>query len=209
MREPAQTSPWLDWAVELQALAQAGLYYSKDPFDQERFQRIRDISAEMMAHKTALPLETVKDLFCGETGYQTPKLDTRAAVFQDGKILLVRETSGRWSLPGGWVDVNVSVLENTAKEVREEAGLDVIPRRIIAVQDRAKHNLPVYAYGVCKIFVQCDAAGGQFTPNLETTEARYFPPDQLPPLAEEKNTPAQIALCFEAYRSDAWATQFD
>ena len=200
---------WLAWAVELQSLAQAGLTYGKDGFDLERYARIREISAEILAHMTQLPVEKVTGLFCNETGYQTPKLDTRAAVFQDGKILLVRERDGRWALPGGWCDVNVSVGENTVKEVKEEAGLDVIPRRIIAVQDRAKHNLPVYAYGVCKIFVQCDAAGGQFTPNLETTEARYFPPDQLPPLAEEKNPPAQIALCFEAYRSDAWATQFD
>ena len=200
---------WLAWAVELQSLAQAGLTYGKDGFDLERYARIREISAEILAHMTQLPVEKVTGLFCNETGYQTPKLDTRAAVFQDGKILLVRERDGRWALPGGWCDVNVSVGENTVKEVKEEAGLDVIPRRIIAVQDRAKHTLPVYAYGVCKIFVQCDAAGGQFTPNLETTEARYFPPDQLPPLAEEKNTPAQIALCFEAYRSDAWATQFD
>ncbi len=200
---------WLAWAVELQSLAQAGLTYGKDGFDLERYARIREISAEILAHMTGLPVEKVTGLFCNETGYQTPKLDTRAAVFQDGKILLVRERDGRWALPGGWCDVNVSVGENTVKEVKEEAGLDVIPRRIIAVQDRAKHNLPVYAYGVCKIFVQCDAAGGQFTPNLETTEARYFPPDQLPPLAEEKNTPAQIALCFEAYRSDTWAAQFD
>ena len=200
---------WLAWAVELQSLAQAGLTYGKDGFDLERYARIREISAEILAHMTGLPVEKVTGLFCNETGYQTPKLDTRAAVFQEGKILLVRERDGRWALPGGWCDVNVSVGENTVKEVKEEAGLDVIPWRIIAVQDRAKHNLPVYAYGVCKIFVQCDAAGGQFTPNLETTEARYFPPDQLPPLAEEKNTPAQVALCFEAYRSDAWATHFD
>ncbi len=200
---------WLAWAVELQSLAQAGLTYGKDGFDLERYARIREISAEILAHMTGLPVEKVTGLFCNETGYQTPKLDTRAAVFQEGKILLVRERDGRWALPGGWCDVNVSVGENTVKEVKEEAGLDVIPRRIIAVQDRAKHNLPVYAYGVCKIFVQCDAAGGQFTPNLETTEARYFPPDQLPPLAEEKNTPAQVALCFEAYRSDTWATHFD
>lgn len=204
-----QMELWLEWAVELQALAQAGLQYGHDKFDLERYERIRDIAAQMVAHQTDLPLKKVKDLFCNETGYQTPKLDSRAAVFQGDKILLVQENDGRWSLPGGWVDVDISVGENAVKEVKEEAGLDVIPWRIIAVQDRAKHNLPVYAYGVCKIFVQCDAAGGQFTPNLETTEARYFPPDQLPPLAEEKNTPAQIALCFEAYRSDAWATHFD
>ena len=98
-------APWLDWAVELQALAQAGLHYSKDPFDLERFTRVREIAAEMLACRSGLPLEKVKDLFCGETGYQTPKLDTRAAIFQGENILLVRERDGRWSLPGGWVDV--------------------------------------------------------------------------------------------------------
>ena len=203
------SAQWLAWAVELQSLAQAGLAYGRDAYDKERYARIRAISAEILAHMADLPVETVTELFCNETGYQTPKLDTRAAIFHDGKILLVRENDGRWSLPGGWCDVNVSVGENTVKEVREEAGLDVIPQQIIAVQDRAKHNLPVYAYGVCKIFVQCAATGGQFVPNLETTEARYFPPNQLPPLAEEKNTAEQVALCFEAYQSDSWTVPFD
>ena len=200
---------WLAWAVELQSLAQAGLTYGKDGFDLERYARIREISAEILAHMTQLPVEKVTGLFCNETGYQTPKLDTRAAVFQDGKILLVRERDGRWALPGGWCDVNVSVGENTVKEVKEEAGLDVIPRRIIAVQDRAKHNLPVYAYGVCKIFVQCDAAGGQFTPNLETTESRYFGPEELPELAQEKNSTEQVQLCFAARRAPDWKPLVD
>ena len=104
---------WLDWAVELQSLAQAGLAYGKDPYDRERYARIREISAEILAHMAEIPLETVKNLFCNETGYQTPKLDTRAAIFQGDKILLVRENNGTWSLPGGWCDVNVSVAENT------------------------------------------------------------------------------------------------
>ena len=99
---------WLEWAIELQSLAQAGLTYGKDIFDRERYERIREISAEIMAYKTDIPVQKVKDLFCNETGYQTPKLDTRAAIFQNGKILLVKENSGKWSLPGGWVDVNVS-----------------------------------------------------------------------------------------------------
>ncbi len=204
-----RTSPWLDWAVELQALAQAGLHYGKDPFDIERFQRIRDIAAEMLARGTDLPLETVTDLFCCESGYQTPKLDTRAAVFQNGRILLVRENDGRWSLPGGWVDVNVSVGENTAKEVREEAGLEVIPRRVIAVQDREKHNRPVYAWKICKIFVLCALAGGEFRPNSETTASGYFSLEDLPPLAEEKTTAEQVRMCFEAYRAETWETLLD
>ena len=202
-------SPWLDWAVELQALAQAGLHYGKDPFDRERFQRVRDIAAEMLAYKTALPPETVRDLFCCETGYQTPKLDTRAAIIRDGKILLVRENTGKWSLPGGWVDVNVSVLENVVKEAREEAGLEVVPRRVIAVQDREKHNRPVYAWKICKIFVLCDPLGGEFRPNSETTASGYFPPEGLPPLAEEKNTEEQVRMCFEAYRAETWETRMD
>ena len=204
-----RTSPWLDWAVELQALAQAGLHYGKDPFDIERFQRIRDIAAEMLARGTDLPLETVTDLFCCESGYQTPKLDTRAAVFQNGRILLVRENDGRWSLPGGWVDVNVSVGENTAKEVREEAGLEVIPRRVIAVQDREKHNRPVYAWKICKVFVLCALVGGEFRPNSETTASGYFSLEDLPPLAEEKNTEEQVRMCFEASRAETWETLFD
>lgn len=89
-----------------------------------------------------------------EMGYQTPKLDTRAAIFKNGKILLVRENNGKWSLPGGWVDVNTSVKENIIKETKEESGLDVSVDKIIAVQDRAKHNLPVYANGVCGIYLR-------------------------------------------------------
>ncbi len=200
---------WLEWAVELQSLAQAGLTYGRDVYDRERYERIREISAEMVAHQTEIPVEKVKNLFCNETGYQTPKLDTRAAIFDEDRILLVRENNGKWSLPGGWIDVNVSVKENTIKEVKEESGLDVTADRIIAVQDRAKHNHPPYAYGVCKIFVLCTVTGGCFEQNSETTEYRYFDMENLPPLSEEKNTAEQIAMCFSAYHNEQWITVFD
>lgn len=200
---------WLEWAVELQSLVQAGLTYGKDVYDKERYERIRDISAEILSYNTNIPFEKVKDLFCNETGYQTPKLDTRAAIFNDEKILLVRENNGKWSLPGGWVDVNVSVKENTIKEVKEESGLDVTADKIIAVQDRAKHNLPLYAYGVCKIFVLCSVIGGEFEENIETTEFRYFTEGELPELATEKNNQEQIVMCFKAYRDKNWITMFD
>lgn len=200
---------WLQWAVELQSLAQAGLFYCKDKYELERYERIREISAEMLSLKTDIPLEKVKDLFCGDVGYQTPKIDTRAAIFKDGKILLVHEVNGTWALPGGWVDVNVSVMENTIKEVREEAGLDVTVKRIIAVQDREKHNLPIYAYKVCKIFMQCEVTGGAFVPNIETTGFDYFGMDELPCLAEEKNNREQIEMCFRAMRSEIWETLYD
>ena len=200
---------WLDWAIELQSLAQAGLTYCKDPFDRERYERIREITAEMLSDKTDVPVEKVKELFCNETGYQTPKIDTRAAIFRDGKILLVRENNGKWSLPGGWCDVNVSVGENAVKEVSEEAGLDVTADRIIAVLDRAKHNLPVYPYGVCKIFVRCSVIGGSFKENTETTGFDWFDEENLPELAEEKNNAEQIKMCFEAYRNSQLPVIFD
>lgn len=201
---------WIDLIVELQSLAQAGLTYGKDVYDKERYERIRDISAEMMAELSGVPVEKVKDLFCNETGYQTPKIDTRAAIFKDGKILLVHENNGTWSLPGGWCDVNVSVTENTIKEVKEEAGLDVSVKSVIAVQDREKHNLPVYAYRVCKIFMLCAANGGGFEENIETTGFDYFAEDELPELAGEKNNEEQVRMCFDAYRAgDKWKTFFD
>ena len=123
---------WLQWAVELQSLAQAGIFYGKDAFDKERYERIREIAAEMISYKTDISMDKVKSLFCNEIGYQTPKIDCRAAVFQNDKILLVQEKNGTWSLPGGWVDVNVSV-KNVIKEVKNEAGLDVNTDLVIAV----------------------------------------------------------------------------
>jgi ADP-ribose pyrophosphatase YjhB (NUDIX family) len=204
-----QQPEWLEWAKELQFIAQAGLTYSKDAFDIERFERIREISAEIVSRQTGLPLEKVKDLFCNEEGFQTPKLDTRAAIFKDNKILLVKEKNGTWSLPGGWVDVNQTIKSNTIKEVKEEAGLDVEATRIIAVQDRNLHNLPPYAYNVCKVFVLCEAQGGDFQPNIETIESGYFSLNEIPPLAEEKNNKEQIEMCFAAYRDKDWEVQFD
>ena len=157
-----------------------------------------------------MPIESVKGLFCNETGFQTPKLATRAAIFKEDKILLVCENNGNWSLPGGWCDVNVSVGENTVKEVKEEAGLDVVTERIIAIQDRAKHNLPAYAYGICKVFVLCSVIGGTFQENIETTGFDYFSEYNLPSLATEKNNEDQIRMCFDAYRAgDGWKPIFD
>ena len=200
---------WMTWAVELQALAQAGLKYGHDKYDFERYERIREISAEITARHTGLPIAKVKDLFCNEHGYQTPKLDTRAAIFQGEKILLVQESDGRWSLPGGWVDVDISVGENAVKEVREEAGLDVTVQRVIALQDRNRRNRPRSIYGICKVFVLCSLQGGSFRPNLETLGSGYFPLDGLPRLATEKTNEEQIKMCFDAYHDEHWQTLID
>ena len=201
---------WLHWAIEIQSLAQAGLAYTSNVYDIERYERLRKISAEMISEKTNISTEKVEELFCNETGYQTPKLDTRAAVFKENKILLTHENNGTWSLPGGWVDVLESIKSNTEKEVKEETGLDVEAVKVIAIQDRNKHNIPVYAYGVCKVFVLCELLGGSFEENIETTETKYFSLDEIPEnLAKEKTTKEQIKMCFEAYKNKDWQTQFD
>lgn len=201
---------WLKWAIEIQSLAQAGLTYTSNVYDIERYERLREIAAEIIEEKSNISLEKVKDLFCNENGYQTPKIDTRAAIFKDDKILLTHENNGTWSLPGGWCDVLESVASNTIKEVKEETGLDVETIKIIAVQDRNKHNKPIYAYGVCKIFVLCNVIGGEFIENIETTEIKYFSLDEIPNnLAEEKTNNEQIEMCFKAYKDEKWQTQFD
>lgn len=208
-RDKENISEWLKWAMELQFIGQVGLSYSKDNFDIERFQRIREISAEILSNYTNYDVEKIKDIFCNETGFQTPKIDTRAAIFNKNKILLVKELDGKWALPGGWVDVNQSIYSNTIKEVKEEAGLNVIPIKIIAIQDRNKHNYPVYAYGVCKVFILCENKGGEFKKNIETTECKYFSVDNLPNLALEKNTVEQIKMCFASNYTDKWEALFD
>lgn len=201
---------WLKWAMEIQSLAQAGLAYTENPYDIERYERLREISVEMVAEKSNISLDKVERLFCNETGYQTPKLDTRAAIFKDNKILLTHENNGTWSLPGGWCDVLESVKSNTVKEVKEETGLDVEAVKIISIQDRNKHNKPQYAYGVCKVFVLCNIIGGKFIKNIETTETKYFSLEEIPSnLAEEKTNKEQIEICFAAFNNQSWQTQFD
>lgn len=201
--------PWLKWAIEIQSIAQCGLTYTKDLYDKERYEKLRDIAAEMLSHKSDIPVDKVKSLFCNEKGYQTPKLDTRAAIFKDEKILLVHEVNGKWSLPGGWVDVLESIESNTIKEVKEESGLDIITKKIVAIQDRNKHNTPIYPYGVCKVFVECEVIGGAFIENIETTEIGYFSFDNLPILSEEKSNIKQIEMCFKANADENWKVIFD
>lgn len=108
---------------------------------------------------------------------------------KDDKILLVHEKNGFWSLPGGWVDILESIESNTIKEVKEEAGLDVVAKKVIAIQDRNKHNTPIYPYGVCKVFVECEVMDGEFV--------------------EEKCTPKQVEMCFEAKNNKNWQVYFD
>lgn len=196
--------------IELQSLAQIGLYYAHDEFDIERYQRIRKLSADMLAYCLKMPINEIKDVFCHEEGYQTPKLDTRAVIFNEKEeILLVQENDGLWSLPGGWVDINTSIKENAEKEVKEEAGLEVKATKIIAIMDRDKHNLPKYLFKVIKVFVLCEVISGCFKENIETIQYQYFAADQLPELSTAKNNADQIQMCFDAYHHENWETFFD
>ncbi|MGF7059141.1 NUDIX hydrolase [Brassicibacter mesophilus] len=201
---------WLKWAKQLQSTSQAGLEYSKDIFDIERFQQIREISLEIMSKYTEIDHSKLKDLFGNESGYQTPKVAIRAAIFKDGEILLVKEKSdNKWALPGGWADIDKSVYENVKKEAMEEAGAEVQPKRIIAIFDRQKHRTDNYPYSVYNIFVECDYIQGEYGDNIETSTCGFFKIESLPELSEGRNSKEQIELCFQARQEDKFETVFD
>ena len=188
---------WLDIAKKLQSIAQAGLEYSKDKYDLERFEEIRKVSIDIMECYTDIEREKIKNHFAGETGYQTPKIDIRAAVFHENKILMVKEKlDNRWSLPGGWADIDLSLKENLIKEAMEEAGAKIIPERILAVYDRNRNTNILFPHSVYKIFVQCKYLESKFVENIETEETGFFSVDQLPELSETRNTASQIKMCF-------------
>ena len=199
----------LEWAKELQSIAQAGLFYGRDVFDRERYQRIREIAAQMLSMRADLPMDKVIEVFCSDTGYQTPKVDSRAAIFRDGRILLVRENDGRWSLPGGWCEYNLAPADNAVKEAKEEAGVDVTVKKLIAMHDKNKHNPKPYLFSVIKIFYLCELTGGEFVANIETSASGFFSLEELPEMAEEKCSGDQVRMCFEAAASEHWIVQFD
>lgn len=201
---------WLTWAKRLQSIAQAGITYSKDKYDIERFQEIRELSSEILSNYTDISKEKVKNLFCNETGYQTPKVDVRCAIFVKDKILLVKENlDNKWSLPGGWAEVNLSIKENAIKESFEEAGINVKPKKLIALLDKSKHSTTLNPYGIYKAFVLCEFINGDFKENIETDESRLFSLDNLPTLSTERNNYDQIKMCFDFNENQNLDTIFD
>lgn len=185
--------PWLDWAKRIQAIGQTGLYYAKDPYDRERYEQIREIAAEMVAYGAEADVQHVRDIFCAETGYATPKVDVRGVVFQEDSVLLVLEAlDGKWTLPGGWADVKLSPSENAVKEVFEESGYEVRAERLLAVYDRDKHPHPPGPFHIYKMFVECRIVGGEPRPSNETLDVRFFPVDDLPELSVSRVTEEEI-----------------
>jgi ADP-ribose pyrophosphatase YjhB (NUDIX family) len=193
---------WLEVAKRIQAISQSGLAYCKDPFDLERFQELREISARIMSYYTETEMNKVKDLFLNETGYQTPKVDVRAVIIKKDTILLVKEKSdGKWTLPGGWAEPGLSLSENIVKEVKEESGYDVEAERILAILDRNRYNHPPSPYSIYKIFVLCRLIGGIPTESIETEDSSFFAFHRLPDLSIQRVTQEQIKLVIHAASS--------
>jgi len=200
---------WLEWAQEMISIAQAGLEYTGNPFDKERYEKLRKLATVIVAEHAGLDLQKVEQLFASDAGYQTPKVDVRAVVQNQGKLLLVRERDGEWALPGGWAEPRLTLKENVVKEVLEESGMRVKPRKVIAIHDRNRHAGDVYPYSVYKIFVKCDLLGGEFVHNIETQAAGFFSEGALPPLSKTRNTAAQLRMCFRHLRADQEELEFD
>lgn len=201
---------WLEWAKRIQSLSQSGLTFSKDVFDLERFEELRQISVEIMEEHTGVEMQKIKDLFAAEKGYQTPKMDVRGAVFHQGKILMVRENiDNKWSLPGGFCDVGLSPAENIAKEIQEESGFIVVPTKMLALLDMNKYPHPPQPFHYYKLFIQCEIVGGEATNGVETKGVEFFPEDGLPELSVNRNVESQLQLLFEFERTPTKPTVFD
>ena len=212
IQESDKNNPnWLKWAKALQAIAQNGLTYTENKYDVERFEQVRQIAAEMLSCQTGEEIRDILALFCREKDYATPKVDVRAAVFRDNKILMVRETSDHlWSLPGGWADVNESPSESITRETFEESGFQVRPIKLAAIFDRSKHaHRPLWHYHIYKLFFICELLGGEPKKSIETEEIEFFAQDNLPPLSPGKVLTHQIDLMFEHHRKPDLPVYFD
>ena len=202
---------WLLWSRQLMAIAQNGLTYASNPFDIDRYQSVRKIAAAILAEHGPADQQQVENLFALQSGYATPKVDVRGVVFRDQALLLVKEREdGRWTLPGGWADVNESPSEAVVREVFEESGYRTRATKLLAVFDRAKHpHVPLLPFHIYKLFLLCQWLGGEATTSTETEAVGFFREDQLPELSISRTTPAQVARLFEHLRQPELPADFD
>lgn len=203
---------WLEWGRRLQAIAQNGLTYTENPYDIDRYRQIQQITAEMMAAYTDSDPDKVLNFFRHEQGYATPKVDARGAVFQDGKILLVKERSdGGWTLPGGWVDVGEPPSLAIEREVFEESGFQTRATKLLALYDRdhPRHAHPPLPVQIYKLFFRCEIIGGSATLSIETAAVDFFAPDEIPELSLSRVVPSQIARMFQHEAQPDLPTDFD
>lgn len=201
---------WLKIARELRAIAQTGLAFSADGFDHRRYQRLRELAALLLAQDSAVEHESILELLRQEKGYATPKVDVRGAAFRDGAILMVREISdGKWTLPGGWADVNQTAGECVVREIAEESGFKARALKLAAVYDYQKRNPPRHIDSIYKMFFICEIVGGAACASDETSEVAFFARGGLPPLSLGRTTAAQIERMFEHHEHPELATDFD
>lgn len=202
---------WLRWGREIQSIAQSGLAYCQNPYDIERYEAMRHLAAEMLASQTVGDPAVIEDLFKHETGYATPKVDVRGALFRSDKILLVREIidEGRWTLPGGWADVSDSPSEAILREIREETGFEARTLKLAAVYDRNRRGHPYLYFSIYKFFFLCEIIGGAPIESFETGGVDFFSVDQLPELSLSRVTPQEIQMLFEHLKHPELPTEFD
>lgn len=200
---------WLQWISEVQALVQSGLAYTDNEFDKQRYDRLNEMIAALGAHCSNQPLPEVKNIFSLEKGYATPKIDVRAVILKNDKLLLVKERAdGLWTLPGGWADVNGSPSEAVIREALEETGYHVSVLKLLAFWDKQKHDHPPQWPHAYKCFFHCDILRGAFKENLETTELNFFDWDALPPLSTHRVTASQLHK-LRLLLNNSEATSFD
>jgi ADP-ribose pyrophosphatase YjhB (NUDIX family) len=201
---------WLDWAKQLQALAQTGLAFVNNEYDRERYTTVMAIAAAMVAARTGDQADRLAAIFAAERGYATPKVDVRAAAFRNERILLVKERAdGGWTLPGGWADIGDSPRSAVEREAREESGYEVRALKLAAVYDRNRHEHTPHLYHIWKLFFVCEITGGAPSASIETEAVEFFALDALPPLSIGRVTARQIAHMFEHWQHPEWPTSFD
>ena len=202
--------PLAAWAERLQLIAQAGLTYSQNPYDLQRFSQIQELAAEMLASDSSISQGEIATLLSSERGYQTPKVDVRAVIVQDGKMLFVKELAdGGWTLPGGWVDSGDLPSYAAEREVWEESGYTVQAKRLLAVLDHRLHGYPPYFFHIYKLFFQCEITGGAPATSLETGGVAWFGPEESPQLSVNRTTPEIIQLMFQQVNNPQSPALFD
>lgn len=201
---------WLEWAREIQALAQTGYHYSENEYHRERYHRLAEIAAEMISEHSELAFDGLMNIFDRQIGYATPRVDVRGAVFKEGKLLLVRERQdGGWTMPGGWADVGDVPSHAVEREVWEEAGLRVKAHRLIGVYD-ANRVGPLEIFHAFKLVFLCELIEGQPRPSSETSEVAFFELDEIPAiLSGERTRPRHISDAFNAMMHPDCPTVFD
>lgn len=200
----------LEWARKVQAIAQNGLAFSTDPFDRERYTQLSELLTTLLTAQLQLPPGAVRALWEGEHGYATPKVDVRGGVFSGDTVLLVRERSdGRWTLPGGWVDVNDAPSEAVAREILEESGYRARPVKLAALVDKNRHPHPPGIHHIYKLFFVCELLGGSAAVSEETDAAEFFPVQALPELSTGRVLPEQILRLYRHHLEPGLPADFD